>query len=283
MISFPQIGYMGRLGNQMFQFASTLGIANRLNLIARFPLENCLNYQGIGPFDPKTGSAIQVKCDLAECFEISQEYFIPRGQIESSSYYQEKEFEYNPALADIQDGCSLSGYFQTEKYFREFRELLLSQFSFKSSYKDSAESYIQTIRKANKDAVLASIHVRRGDYVMYPDHHPTCSFEYYNNAIEKLFSENSDTIFLVFSDDIEWCNSVFNDPRYIISDLNNSYTEMCAMSLCDHNIIANSSFSWWGAWLNTNPDKTVIAPDRWFGPAMGKDVSDVYCKNWIII
>jgi hypothetical protein len=283
MITFQNIGYMGRLGNQMFQFASTLGIANRLNTIARFPIENCLNYQESGPFDPSIGRCMSVKCDLTDCFDISQEYFIPQRHISQGNYYNENEFGYNTGVETIFGDCSLNGYFQTEKYFAEFRELILSQLAFKSQYRNSAESYIKAIRKENKDAVIASIHVRRGDYVMYPDHHPTCSSIYYINAAEELKALNRNTIFLIFSDDVEWCRSEFNDPSYVISDLENPYTEMCAMSLCDHNIIANSSFSWWGAWLNVNPDKIVISPSRWFGSAMNKDTSDVYCKDWIII
>ena len=183
-------------------------------------------------------------------------------------------------MESLYDDCSLNGYFQTEKYFDEFRDSILSQFTFKSPYKDSAESYIQTIRKENKDAVIASIHVRRGDYVMFPDHHPPCSFNYYNNAMEELRILNENIIYVIFSDDVEWCKTEFNDPNYIISNLENPYTEMCAMSLCDHNIIANSSFSWWGAWLNVNPDKIVIAPSRWFGDLIQNDTSDIYCKNW---
>jgi hypothetical protein len=283
MITFPQIGYMGRLGNQMFQFASTLGIANRLGFEARFPIENCLNFIGSGPFDPKIGRPMDVKCDLLDCFDISSEYFIPQRHMGQEHSYHENKFGYNQEIESLSDNYSLNGYFQTEKYFNEFRDLILSQFVFKSSYRDQAESYIQTIRDKNKGAVLASIHVRRGDYVMFPDHHPPCSFNYYNNAMEELRILNNNITYVIFSDDVEWCREEFNDPAYVISDLENPYTEMCAMALCEHNIIANSSFSWWGAWLNTNLEKTVIAPARWFGPAMGKDVSDVYCKDWIIL
>ena len=87
--------------------------------------------------------------------------------------------------------------------------------------------------------------------------------------------------FIIFSDDPDWCRNEFFGENYIISDLGDAYIELCAMSLCDHNIIANSSFSWWGAWLNNNPNKIVISPSKWFGPAIGKDTSDVYCKNWV--
>ena len=118
---------------------------------------------------------------------------------------------------------------------------------------------------------------------MFPDHHPPCSLDYYNAAKKELSALNDNIIYVIFSDDIEWCKKEFNDPSYVISDLNNPYTEMCAMSLCDHNIIANSSFSWWGAWLNKKSDKIVIAPSQWFGKLLINDTSDIYCKNWIKI
>ena len=283
MLTFQQIGYMGRLGNQMFQFASTLGVSNRLGFEARFPIENCLNYQGSGPFDPSIGRCMMVKCDLMDCFDIDPEYFIPQRHINQEHYYHENKFGYNTETEALLDNVSLSGYFQTEKYFSEFRDLILSQFVFKSPYRDSAESYIQTIREKNKDSVIASIHIRRGDYTMFPDHHPPCSLDYYNAAKKELSALNDNIIYVIFSDDIEWCKKEFNDPSYVISDLNNPYTEMCAMSLCDHNIIANSSFSWWGAWLNKKSDKIVIAPSQWFGKLLINDTSDIYCKNWIKI
>jgi hypothetical protein len=283
MIAFPQIGYMGRLGNQMFQFASTLGIASRLNTIARFPIENCFNYQESGPFDPAIGRCMSVKCDLIDCFEISPEYFIPQRHIHQGYYYHETEFGYNPGVESIYDDCLLNGYFQTEKYFSEFRELILSQLTFKSPYRELASEYIENIRRDKKSSVLVSIHVRRGDYVMFPDHHPVCSKEYYSSAIEEMKKLDSEAIFIVFSDDVEWCKKEFAGENYIVNEIGNPYAEMCAMSLCDHNIMANSSFSWWGSWLNRNPNKKVIAPSRWFGNLIKKDTSDVYFENVKII
>jgi len=286
MISFQQIGYMGRLGNQMFQFASTLGISNRLGFDAKFPIENCLNYQESGPFDPEIGRCMPVKCDLTDCFNISPEYFIPQRHINQELFYHENKFGYNTETEFLSDNTSLSGYFQTDKYFSESRDLILSQFIFKNTYSDSAESYIQTIRENNKNAVIASIHVRRGDYTMFPDHHPPCSKEYYEhsvNHIKEIIGAESKIVFLVFSDDHSWCRTQFTGDEYVVVDLGNSFSEMCLMSLCDHNIIANSSFSWWGAWLGKNSNRTVIAPSKWFGHLIPKDTSDVYCKNWKII
>lgn len=283
MISFPNIGYMGRLGNQMFQFASTLGISKKLSTEARFPLENCFNYQESGPFDPAIGRCIPVKCDLIDCFDIWPEYFIPERHINKGKYYHENKFGYNQEVETLEDDSMISGYFQTEKYFCDYRDLILSQFSFKDVYLTPAESYIKSIRNSNPGSLITSIHVRRGDYVMFPDHHPTCTSEYYRKAIETIEKEFGESIFIVFSDDLEWCRNEFSDSKYKIVDLENPYKEMCAMTLCDNNIIANSSFSWWGAWLNRKDEKMVISPSRWFGSAMNKDASDVYCKNWKVI
>ena len=282
MITFQGIGYMGRLGNQMFQFASTLGVSKRLGLEARFPIENCYNAQMSGPYDPQLGHNMGVKCDLMDCFDISTEYFVPSSEIPVGYVYHERDFGYNSETESMPDFCSLHGYFQTEKYFMRYGDLILSQFDFKQPYKDAASEYIESIRNLIGSAKIASIHVRRGDYVMSPDHHPVCSMEYYQNSISRI-KQLGDTKFIVFSDDTEWCRSIFSGDSYIISDLNNPYIEMCAMSMCDDNIIANSSFSWWAAWLNTNKDKTIIAPSRWFGPLLNKNTSDIYCKNWIKI
>ena len=281
MVSFCQIGYLGRLGNQMFQFASTLGIARKLGFEARFPSENFTTYEKAGPFDFSTNSNSEIKCDLFECFEISEEYRIPISEIRRDAVYREIEFGYNKETEGIRDNTILSGYFQSEKYFSHCRDLILSQFSFREEYKGPATEYVETIKKSNPDKKLISMHIRRGDYVLFPDHHPVCSREYYTSSEAIISKDLHESIFIVFSDDTDWCKTEFSGSRYIICDLGNPYVELCAMTLCDHHIIANSSFSWWGAWLNRKKDKTVIAPSRWFGSMINKDTSDVYCKNWI--
>jgi len=276
MITFDRIGYMGRLGNQMFQFASTIGIAKDLKLDARFPIENCFNPSPTGPFDQSLGSNEMVKCDLLECFEIDQYYFIPRRHISYTETYTETDFKHDPGTQKIGDFVNLDGYFQTEKYFIRHQNHIVSQFRFKENILESARSFIGA--KKNR---VASIHIRRGDYVMYPSHHPVCPMDYYSESISELESKNPGISFLVFSDDLDWCRSNFKGDKFTVCDINNPYIEMCAMSLCDDNIIANSSFSWWGAWLNRKEDKTVIAPSKWFGHMIPKDTSDVYCNKWI--
>lgn len=280
MVSFSQIGYMGRLGNQMFQFASTLGTADKLGFEARFPIENCMLYQESGPIDPLTNKRIPVKCDLLDCFDISPEYMIPSRHIRIDHIYNESSFTYDTGVNKILDNTSLNGYLQTEKYFKHCRDLILSQFSFKDPYFRHASSYLENIRDSNESLEIASIHVRRGDYVMYPNHHPVCSKEYYTSAVESIKSKIKNVKFLIFSDDPEWCKGEFIGEEYIICDLANPYSELCLMSLCDHHIIANSSFSWWGAWLNKKENNVVIAPSRWFGPYIGHDTSDIYCEKW---
>ena len=166
--------------------------------------------------------------------------------------YQEPTFEYS--LIPEMDELTLFGYFQSEKYFEDFADDLRKEFTFK----ELGES-------ANENVV--SVHVRRGDYTKLQDHHP-------------IFKDHS---FLVFSNDIEWCKENIKGPRVMYSEEESAAKDLQLMASCDHNIIANSSFSWWGAWLNDNPNKKVIAPKEWFGPAKPVETKDIYCKDWIIL
>jgi len=278
MISFTQIGNLGRLGNQMFQMASAIGIATKLGYQTKFPSESF-------KLDCSTSPDSYEGCKLMECFDISEEFLLPLEEIGGNIryLYRESDFTYNEQTNSLRDDCDLYGYFQTEKYFSHCRDLILNQFTFRRQYSDKASSYLENIRTSKKCSNIVSLHVRRGDYVQYPQHHPTCGTEYYDKGVSEIKSHIDSPIFLVFSDDKEWCKTVFLGDEYIISELDNPYEEMCAMTLCDSHIIANSSFSWWGAWLNKRDYKIVISPSNWLGPAVGKNTSDVHCKGWIII
>jgi hypothetical protein len=282
MISFGNIGYMGRLGNQMFQFASTLGIGKRKGYEVKFPSENCKDLRRIGPIDLNTGALSDVKCDLLDCFDIPREYFIPSSRLQIYSLYSENIFEYDSRIESIPDGCNLSGYFQTEKYFLDIKEEIKKTFSFKKEIIEEGDKILNRII-GNRE--LVSIHVRRGDYTLYPDHHPTCNTGYYSAGIEKIKNISGENVnIIIFSDDKKWCYQ--NMPNYIgdnftIPETENPYVELYMMTKCNYHIIANSSFSWWGSWLSNS--KLTIAPSRWFGSAMGKNTDDVYCKNWIKI
>jgi hypothetical protein len=124
-----------------------------------------------------------------------------------------------------------------------------------------------------------SIHVRRGDYLHQQYHHPICSAEYYSQAID-LINENIPIV--IFSDDINWCKENIKADFYI--ENNKNYEDLYLMTKAKHNIIANSSFSWWGAWLNKNPDKIVVAPGIWFGEGyLHLDLSDLIPEEWKVI
>ncbi len=273
---------MGRLGNQMFQLASTVGIAKERGFGAGIPIENCTRKIGSGPIDVKTGLQTNVKCDLLDCFNIPSKYLIPFSEVKPQYIYYEGDFKFNPQVLSLEPYTDLSGYFQTEEYFKKYREEILEIFTFKKEDEEEARNFLlEKVHSLSSNKNVISIHVRRGDYTLYPNHHPVCSDDYYKSAIEKFDLKNS--VFLVFSDDIEWCKKKFEGDSFIFSETNNPYVDLAIMTMCDHHIIANSSFSWWGAWLNRSKDKRVIAPSRWFGPSLPKDTSDIYCEGWEII
>jgi len=123
-----------------------------------------------------------------------------------------------------------------------------------------------------------SLHVRRTDYVQKAGFHPPCSMEYYEKALSIIEGN-----VLVFSDDLDWCKETFLGDRFTFISGNRDYQDLFLMSMCKNNIIANSSFSWWGAWLNTNLNKKVIAPKKWFGPHLKESSDDIYPNTWEVI
>jgi hypothetical protein len=132
----------------------------------------------------------------------------------------------------------------------------------------------------------AAVHVRRGDYVNLKtatDFHGVLSVNYYRDAMKLVSAKHPDVQFFVFSDDLKWCRENFNiDLPLTFVDNHSAYSsaDLFLMKYCHHNIIANSSYSWWGAWLNQNPNKMVIAPDKWFA-GIGVSSEGIYCENWI--
>lgn len=281
MITFDRIGYMGRLGNQMFQFASILGIGRRMGYDAKFPLENCAVSQNIGPIDLNTGGLSPVRCNLLDCFNI-EEYFIPASEIRVHSIYTESVFQYDPSTERVPDGSTFVGYYQTEKYFDHIREDIKKIFSFKSDIVQKGNSILNELPN-NKKRV--SLHIRRGDYTLYPDHHPTCDISYYIKALNLISdSAEDDLVVIIFSDDKKWCSENLHHHikgEMVISSSDNPYVDLYMMTQCEYHIIANSSYSWWGSWLSES--KLTVAPSRWFGPAINKNTSDVYSKGWEVL
>lgn len=227
MISFVP-GYFGHLGNEMFQAAATCALANRLGVPWSFP-EN--------------------KPNLHEVFMLSAE----RVAEPAKQRYTEPHFHYDPGFRNLTDGTELAGYLQSEKYFADCADLIRREFRFRD------------LHTADPAPGTVSVHVRRGDYCKLADHHPPLGLDYYAWAMARW---PSGTPFLIFSDDPEWCEQHMGDwPNVRVLEKRSAAADMDLMSRCSGHIIANSSFSWWGAWLRDAPGKRVVAPLAWFGPA----------------
>ncbi len=196
----------------------------------------------------------------------------------------EPDFHYCPTVFNSPKDSYLIGYWQSQKYFMSIEKMIRNDFHF------SEPLSIQNIKLANQisNVNAVSLHVRRGDFANNPKTtsvHGLCSAEYYYNAINFILSKIDNPFFFVFSDDINWVKSnlKFNHKHILVSHNNgcDSYIDMRLMSLCKHHIVANSSFSWWGAWLNPNKNKIVISPKKWFANKL--DASDLIPRNWICL
>ena len=198
------------------------------------------------------------------------------GHTTVTTHYNEPYFHYSGI--PYTDGLKISGYFQSEKYFHHNREKILDLFSVDDTSKIYLEEKYGNILKNTN---TCSIHIRRGDYIGLSHIHPPCELDYYLEAVEQM---PVGTVFLIFSDDLDWCkqNLNFSDLIHFVEG-NPDYIDMWLMSLCSNNITANSSFSWWGAWLNQNPNKKVIVPKRWFGPSVQHNTQDIIPETWITI
>lgn len=170
----------------------------------------------------------------------------------------------------------LEGYFQSYKYFAHNDTYIRQIFERRGVIPDK-----KIVTAMFNEETTVAIHVRRGDYAKYPDHHPMLDMHYYNTAMEEI-KRSCNPSFFVFSDDIQWCKENFTDVTFI--ENNTDIVDFHSMTLCDHHIIANSSFSWWTAWLSDSPNKIVIAPhpeNKWFGKALRYyDMSDLIPNTW---
>ena len=196
--------------------------------------------------------------------------------------FNEKKFHYNAEIEKLSGNIYLSGYWQSEKYFSVIRETLLKEFSLKLLLSKEAEILKNKITSNNRSV---SIHFRRGDYVHLASactYHGTTELDYYHSAIAALKTKIGNPSFYIFSDDINWVKENFKIENASYVEGLKSHEDLELMKNCNHNITANSSFSWWGAWLNNNPAKTVIAPKQWFKDTTN-DTSDLIPTAWLKI
>lgn len=211
---------------------------------------------------------------------VSKKFF---SGIRKRNFIIEPHFHYWPGIHEIPSFSYIYGNWQSEKYFYEIKDIIKKDFSFSAPLQD------KNIALANQifDSNSVSLHIRRGDYVSNPEaasFHGTILLNYYYEAIEYISKNIQNPCFFVFSDDIPWVkdNLKIKYPCVFVDNNINedSFFDMYLMSLCKHNIIANSTFSWWGAWLNENKNKIVISPDRWFSDKNIK--SDLIPDRWFV-
>ncbi|SNX52916.1 alpha-1,2-fucosyltransferase [Thermoanaerobacterium sp. RBIITD] len=281
---------LGGLGNQMFQYAfyESLKSKNKhvkldINDFKNYNLHNGYELDKIFDVDKNYCTAAEAE-KLKDCSSniISR---IRRKIIgKKKTYYIEKVGYYDPDVFK-KDNIYFDGYWQSERYFIDIKEIIRSKFQFKKNLDGKNIKILQKI--ISSDSV--SIHIRRGDYVSNPEaakkHGNICNIKYYEHAFEIIYSNISKPSFFVFSDDINWVKENLRIDNAFYIDWNKrkeSYKDMYLMSRCKHNIIANSTFSWWGAWLNKNKNKIVIAPNRWFSK---KDLNnnDIIPNSWLKI
>lgn len=283
---------IGGLGNQMFQYAAGRRVALANNTELKLDITVYEKQVGITP--RKYGlNVFNIQANIASNEEIGKlkkenvflnklSKFIP---VFKDSRVTEKHFYFDRAVLNIKNNSHLEGYWASEKYFKDIENIIRKDFTFKDKPDEVNQQMVGRIK--NCDSV--SIHIRRGDYVFDEKtnkYHGFCDLDYYLRAITLVTKTVKNPQFFVFSDDIKWAKQNLH-PKFPCTYVDHNvgkkdYEDMHLMSLCKHNIIANSSFSWWGAWLNQNPGKIVIAPKKWFRNK-SIDTKDLIPHSWVKI
>jgi len=279
---------LGGLGNQMFQYAFYLSLCRRYKVVKvetgdfdTYDLHNGLELEKI--FNIKLDRVAPFMAKLYDSNNRTWAFRKLRRMMNlKHAYYQEPslfKLDYNVFI----DSRPMIywGYWQNENYFKDIANVIREKFSFKEPIdKKNTETYSLI---ANCNSV--SIHIRRGDYIGHELLGGICDLAYYQKAIDLIHNRIDHPHFFIFSNDIDWCQENLKVSHSTFISWNSgkeSYKDMQLMALCKHNIIANSSFSWWGAWLNENPDKIVITPKVWTNNPIDKDSFSVP-QNWIAL
>ncbi|PKO99479.1 MAG: alpha-1,2-fucosyltransferase [Bacteroidetes bacterium HGW-Bacteroidetes-8] len=250
-----------RIGNNLFQIATGASLAHR---------NNCEYIVCISEIDVPDGISLKEYVNQFRSNILRNVKFMD-GIPEESTEYIQPCFEYREI--EYFDKIRLSGYFQSEKFFdKDFvRELF-------SPDKETLSHINSTYGHLFKEEII-SINVRRGDYLTRPLRQPICEMPYFKRAINYF---GKDKRYLLISDDIEWCKRKFKGENFYFIDDEPPIIDLYLQAMCTHNIISNSTFSWWGAWLNPNPSKIVIAPIKWFGVQMNNfNTRDLIPEEWV--
>lgn len=284
----------GGLGNQMFQYAAARALSLRLGTGVMFDLYKLQkrskavkrNY-GLGIFDLKAKYVYSLKnIFFVKSYGYLKKYRFGENILRASKFFHDKRASvYDSGFESLSSGNVLMGYFQNENYFKKYADVIRHDFYFDIRLSADKQSLEQKICFTNS----VSIHIRRGDYMNPDSNLQMLSLEYYYKAMEYISTKIKDPYFFIFSDDMEWVkqNFVPKNVSYTYIDPNKedaAYIDMLLISKCKHNIIANSSFSWWGAWLNNNKNKMVIAPSVWYKNDSGDNYPEGFIpESWFVI
>jgi Glycosyl transferase family 11 len=282
----------GGLGNQMFQFAAARALALRTGAtlkldISAFSRDKLRSYD-LGDYALSASVGLASDVELAQC-----EQKKPRGLARIGKALgvggaaipaiREAHFHYDPALAMAKPPAYIVGYWQSERYFGDHAGQIRSDFS----QREPLEPENAAIADVISGSTSVSLHVRRGDYfsdAKIQSVHGVCGLDYYARAMAAVETKVAAPHYIVFSDDPNWTRANLSSPHPMTfvtcNQAERGFRDIELMSLCCHHIIANSSFSWWGAWLNARADKVVVAPARWFAGG-AKDARDLVPEGWV--
>ncbi|SMN02236.1 Alpha-1,2-fucosyltransferase [uncultured Candidatus Thioglobus sp.] len=287
------VNIIGGLGNQMFQYAFGYSVSKNNNTALKLDTGGFNDYHLRGYGLDIYGIKINANLRSKHNFYINKpniknktllemviyKFFKELLKVSKSVYPEKKDFAFDKDVFNIKKDTYFYGYWQNEKYFKKYRNDILKIFTLKNLHTQT-----QAYQKQISDSSSVSLHIRRGDYVT--DKHTNsimgiCNIDYYKKAV--FLFQNAH--FFIFSDDLDWAKNnldFIENKTFVELDKDIPVHEsMYLMSQCEHNIIANSSFSWWGAWLNQSDNKTVVAPKKWFTDKKLQEQSrDVYCENW---
>lgn len=275
------IVFNGGLGNQMFQYAFYLALK------ARIP-------RSIYLFDVEHSQTCHQGYEIDRAFNIdSLKQVTNYGRLKRHMpsflrrFHVVRQKESLKFEQDVFFGNGLltryEGFWQSEKYFGNIVSKVRDAFTFREESLNDQTKELCKCLEIDKDSFYVSLHIRRGDYLLEEEKRGLCSLTYYENAMAFIQRQVENPVFVIFSDDIKWVKKNIHAEKCKYVDWNegsDSWQDMLLMSRCHHNIIANSSFSWWGAWLNAHPEKKVLAPKHWF---LDRDNFDVLPDGWVLI
>jgi len=280
----------GGLGNQLFQYALGRSLSTAHKVEFKIDISIFKTYKlhaySIGPFNIQKNIASheEVKALTDRKLGIVESLLrrsLHRPAAPASTYIAEKHFHFDPDILELKDGVYLDGYWQSEKYFINITEIIRRQFTVKTQQTGKDKEIAQHISSCDS----VNLHIRRGSYLTFPHNnvHGACSMDYYFRCVEHLTGTIKHPHFFIFSDDPQWAydNLKLSYPVTIIdhNGPEKDYEDLKMMTLCKHHIIANSTFSWWGAWLCKNPQKMIFAPQKWFIKDK-PDTKDLIPEGW---